>query len=68
MESKRAAVLRRTAFSLAVAAVFLYFLFWQLNFYLVESVKQGLYLFFAPVLICAALYFCGLGKIGRAHV
>ena len=62
MEQKRAAVLRRTAFSLAVAAVFLYFLFWQLNFYLAESVKQGIYLFFAPVLICAALYFCGLRK------
>ena len=62
MEQNRAAVLRRTAFSLAVAAVFLYFLFWQLNFYLAESVKQGLYLFFAPVLICAALYFCGLRK------
>ena len=51
MEKKRSAVLRRTAFSLAVTLLFLFFLMWKLNFYLAANIKEGLYLFIAPVLI-----------------
>ena len=57
-EQIRAAVLRRSAFSAAVVLLFLFFLCGQLNFYLAESLKNGVYLFFPPVLIAGALYFC----------
>ena len=60
MEKKRSAVLRRTAFSLAVTLLFLFFLMWKLNFYLAANIKEGLYLFIAPVLIVGVLYFRGL--------
>ena len=57
---RRSAVLLRAAYSFAVVLVFLYFLMWKVNFYLAESIKQGVYLFFAPVLIAGTLYFRGL--------
>ena len=57
-EQIRAAVLRRSAFSAAVVLLFLFFLCGQLNFYLAESLKNGVYLFFPPVLIAGALSFC----------
>lgn len=57
-EQIRAAVLRRSVFSAAVVLLFLFFLCGQLNFYLAESLKNGVYLFIPPVLIAGALYFC----------
>ena len=57
-EQIRAAVLRRSVFSAAVVLLFLFFLCGQLNFYLAESLKNGVYLFVPPVLIAGALYFC----------
>lgn len=56
-EELRAAVMRRSFFSAAVVLVFLFFLTWQLNFYLAENLKNGVYLLFAPVLIAGALYY-----------
>ena len=38
---RRSAVLLRAAYSFAVVLVFLYFLMWKVNFYLAESIKQG---------------------------
>ena len=57
-EELRAAVLRRSLFSAAVVLVFLFFLTWQLNFYLAENLKNGVYLLLTPVLIAGALAFC----------
>ena len=57
-EQIRAAVLRRSVFSAAVVLLFLFFLMGQLNFYLAENLKNGVYLFVPPVLIAGALYFC----------
>ncbi len=54
----RTAVLRRSLFSLSVVLTFLYFLLWQLNFYLAESLKNGVYLLLAPVLTAGAVLLC----------
>ena len=52
---RRSRVLLRSAFSAAAVLTFLYFLCWQLNFYLAESLKSGLYLLLAPVLVGVAV-------------
>jgi O-antigen ligase len=57
-EELRTAVFRRSLFSAAVVLVFLFFLTWQLNFYLAENLKNGVYLLLTPVLIAGALAFC----------
>ena len=54
---RRSAVLLRTVYTVTVIGIFLYFLMWQVNFYLAESIKQGIYLFFPPVLLAGVLYF-----------
>lgn len=60
MEQKRAAVLRRTAYCCASVLLLLFFLFARVNCYLAQNLKQGLYLFAAPVYIAGVLYFRGL--------
>lgn len=57
-ESLRTAVLRRSAFSAAVVLCFLFFLTGQLNFYLAESLKNGVYLLLAPALTLGAVCLC----------
>ena len=57
LQDRRSAVLLRTAYTVTVIGIFLYFLTWQLNFYLAESIKQGIYLFFPPVLFAGVLFF-----------
>ena len=57
MEQKRAAVLRRTAYCCASVLLLLFFLFARVNTYLAQSLKQGIYLFAAPVYIAGVLYF-----------
>lgn len=57
-EQIRDTVLRRSVFSAAVVLLFLFFLCGQLNFYLADSLRNGVYLFIPPVLIAGALYFC----------
>ena len=47
----------RRVYAAAALLMLFYFLFWQLNRYLAESLKDGIYLFFAPVLVASALYF-----------
>ena len=56
----RSAVLLRTAYATAAVLVFLFFLMFQLNFYLAENLKQGVYLFVVPVLVTGVLYYRGL--------
>ena len=57
LQDRRSAVLLRTAYTVSVIGIFLYFLMWQVNFYLAESIKQGIYLFFPPILLTGVLYF-----------
>ncbi len=58
MPEKRSDIIfLRRAYAVTVVLLFLYFQFWQVNFYLAQSIKDGVYLFVPPVLIAGVLYF-----------
>ena len=51
---------RKNVFAAAVFLLFCYFMLWELNFYLAETIKTTWYMMAVPVLTGGVLYFRGL--------
>ena len=54
---RSSAVLRRSAFIAAVFLIFLFFMLWQVNFFLARNLKTTWYMMAVPVLTAGVLYF-----------
>ena len=57
MRLKKPAEPLKLAFVAAVFLLFLYYMLWQVNFYLCRSIRETYFLAAVPVLVARALYF-----------